>query len=406
MNEDASSNRVFHLKNFNMGIEIDIAGTFLYNGMKELNRIQVFSDESEIFYFLYQIAVGIERLQKVLLVMLEELTQENADSFEESLRNSRHHHGFLHERILEKCKISFNKREICFLALLDDFYNNDRYIHFSISGRSSACQTSLCQFIKSHSPESNLEEHSITNDIVNNKSIRSMFGCIVGTIAKKYYEAIKDEAYHQNLYTYELRYESPAQKILLPDFRKNSFQEQTFNEQIALKEFIIYLVNTKDMDPFFKHLKGIDPLDFDIALVNEHLEALCKGIISQSLVDEVESMYDDLESKKKRLDVLYPIGNTDCFFQDEAIEQLFNLMKSVLSGEMNCISFASDFCNTYSSILDGDARELLNDINDSCVSFLHDTTATDERNIEFIAEISKVFSEFCHFFALECEVEA
>ena len=70
---DGFSDRIVLHKNFKMSTEIDIAGTFIYNGMKELEQMEMFKNESDIFSFLYHISVGIERIQKVLLVMLEEI---------------------------------------------------------------------------------------------------------------------------------------------------------------------------------------------------------------------------------------------------------------------------------------------------------------------------------------------
>ena len=64
-------------KNFNMSNELDVAGTFIYEGIKQLGRIEVFSVESEVFFFLYTISVGIERLQKILLVLLEDMNYNN-----------------------------------------------------------------------------------------------------------------------------------------------------------------------------------------------------------------------------------------------------------------------------------------------------------------------------------------
>lgn len=70
-------NTIFNYKNFYMVTELDVSGTFIYEGIKQLNRTEVFSIESEIFYFLYNISVGIERLQNVLLVLLEKINSIN-----------------------------------------------------------------------------------------------------------------------------------------------------------------------------------------------------------------------------------------------------------------------------------------------------------------------------------------
>ena len=56
-------------KNFNMVKELDIAGEFIYNGITELNGMDVIRDNASTFFTLYTISVGIERLQKIILVL-------------------------------------------------------------------------------------------------------------------------------------------------------------------------------------------------------------------------------------------------------------------------------------------------------------------------------------------------
>lgn len=51
-----------------MVIELDIAGEFIYNGIHELNRMRLITNDGSTFSALYNIAVGIERLQKIVLV--------------------------------------------------------------------------------------------------------------------------------------------------------------------------------------------------------------------------------------------------------------------------------------------------------------------------------------------------
>lgn len=68
-----------------MVTEIDIAGTFIYRGIREFNNLDSFYNAGEIFHVLYPLSVGIERLQKVLLVLLEEIRPEQAHEFEKDL---------------------------------------------------------------------------------------------------------------------------------------------------------------------------------------------------------------------------------------------------------------------------------------------------------------------------------
>lgn len=119
---DIFNDPILSYKNFKMGTEIDVSGTFIYNGMKELEQMDTFNYESEVFSFLYHIAVGIERLQKVLIVILEEINANNTLAFEESLIT--HSHQELHDRIKRKCAITFHSRENGFLQVLSEFIKN------------------------------------------------------------------------------------------------------------------------------------------------------------------------------------------------------------------------------------------------------------------------------------------
>ena len=89
--------KIWNYKNFNMVNELDIAGEFIYDGIQTLNQMDVISDGASIFSFLYHVAVGIERLQKILIVLFEDITFDNYEKFEKSIKI--HRHNKLHERI-------------------------------------------------------------------------------------------------------------------------------------------------------------------------------------------------------------------------------------------------------------------------------------------------------------------
>jgi len=383
-------------KNFKMGTEIDIAGIFIFDGMKELERIVGFAYESEVFSFLYHIAVGIERLQKVLLVVLEKITEENIREFEDSLHT--HNHQQLYNRIKNKCDLKLSPREFSFLHILSSFYIHCRYDRYLLSGDYGAEKDLLCKFIEAHFNSDNIERHFFTNVIMNTPQLKEFFGRIIGAIARKYYSAIKEEAYKQNLYTYELRSDSPARKVFLADFKKDSLQVQNVNEQVSLKEIIIYLINTKDRNAFMRFIKEIEPLDFDIALMNEYIEELCKGHIPQELVDEVEFLYGELPSAKDRLAMIGLVGNTNVLFDYTEIMECYNLMKSLVTGECDCSEFAKIFPYKLYILDDEDIHEILKEIPEWCTNLLsQEILASSEKElfIKSVAELLESFKDFC-----------
>ena len=123
--------KIWNYKNFNMVYELDVAGEFIYDGIQALNQMNSISIGAPIFSFLYHLSVGIERLQKIILVLFEDITLENYEEFEKSLIT--HSHGYLHERISKKVNVDFNSRENEFLTLLSTFYNHSRYNRFNFN---------------------------------------------------------------------------------------------------------------------------------------------------------------------------------------------------------------------------------------------------------------------------------
>ena len=56
-----------------MAKELDVAGEFVYAALEKINKIDTYEEVSDIFFILYHLSVGIERLQKILLVVLNDV---------------------------------------------------------------------------------------------------------------------------------------------------------------------------------------------------------------------------------------------------------------------------------------------------------------------------------------------
>lgn len=203
-----------------------------------------------------------------------------------------------------------------FIQLLGQFYLNCRYNRFDLQGDIQKERDLLTKHLSEI-----LDIEIIVDELIfptpNDDKIKNYFGRVVGSIARKYYETIKEQANKLNIYTYELEYESSAAKIFLPEFKRESLQEQYFNEQISVKEFLIFLMNTKETSGFLNFIKSIEPISFDIALANDYLADICKGNIPHALVDEVESIYEDIENRKERLEYVEIVGKRNLFFDDD-----------------------------------------------------------------------------------------
>lgn len=298
----------FSYKNFNMGIELDIAGAFIYDGISSLKNMKGFNVESEIFSFLYHISVGIERIQKVVIVLLEEV--DDRESFEKSLIT--HNHQELHDRIRNKKNINFNARQNEFLQILSQFYKGGRYNNFIISSNLKRDVERINQYFQKNITMK--ASPGYFGEILDIQ--KELLGRVIGSITKKYYRIIEEVCSKENIYTYELRYDSKASKIFLPEYKKDSLHEINVNEVVAIKELIVFLLNTESSNKFMEFLKGIEPLNIEIALLNDYLSKLSHGEASQELVDEVESLYAEEENVKERIEYINCIGNPYILFEE------------------------------------------------------------------------------------------
>ncbi len=252
-------------KNFDLGKEIDVAGTFLYNGIRCFHEMQTLTHSTEIFECLYNIAVGLERLLKVAVIFLEHDGTQDQEAFERSLIT--HNHLELLRRVRAKTKIDLAGPHNDFLAMLGTFYKTHRYYRFNLSKEwdPEKEKIALRTFLEKHLQVA-LEPVSSILPTENTLSYRKFIGSQVVSIADELYRIISDKARALNLYTWELRSDSKAAKILQK-------RESTFtSEDVLWKELLIYFMNTKDRSGLLDYLRSIEPLGFDKAEAPDYLQ--------------------------------------------------------------------------------------------------------------------------------------
>ena len=54
-------------KNFKLGEEISVSGAFIYNGLRRYHEMRKLDFTDEVFEFLYDVSIGLERLLKIAL---------------------------------------------------------------------------------------------------------------------------------------------------------------------------------------------------------------------------------------------------------------------------------------------------------------------------------------------------
>jgi hypothetical protein len=130
---------------------------------------------------------------------------------------------------------------------------------------------------------------------------------------------IKKKAREMNIYTYELRDGSPAEKVFLNQFPKSSLQAVHESERNALAELLVYLCATTDSTGYLNYLRQIKPLPFDPYMVQEFLVDIMNRQIPQTLVDEVATKYEEMsfQEMRARKEDISIIGQQNIWFPED-----------------------------------------------------------------------------------------
>lgn len=301
-------------KNFRLGEELDISGAFIYNGMRRFHETRRLDESSEIFEFLYNLSVGLERLLKIAVVLLEHNDSIDQNELEKSLIT--HSHLDLLGRIKKQVQINFSSSHNELLGLLGTFYKSLRYDRFSLTStyRPQREIEAICDFLSKHL-KIEIQRNSPLFGIENEERFKKFIRNTVLKISATLYKIIQDKAISLNLYTYELRHGSKAETVFL---RKVDVSD----EDVLWKELLIFFMNTKSTSGYLEFLRGIKPLDFDPELVGDYLECFQSYTAKSFVMDELEHHYEELEEKgKQRLDEMGIIAAPNVFFDTEEDEE-------------------------------------------------------------------------------------
>lgn len=296
-------------KNFNIGREVQLSGNFIYDGLLVFEQMEHFYNEDEIFEFLYFLSVGLERLLKANVVLIEHSEDINQQELEASLIT--HNHADLIRRIEKKHQLNLGKVHKEFIQLLTFFYKSIRYDRFNIDNyRNYEKEKNLfVNFINKHL------DVTINNDFIivtpNDKKYKRFIGKIVGKLTSSLYEILREEAYRLNLYTYEIRTYSKAYKI---------FMEANFtfeNERILQKEILVFLIQNKNNAGFMKHIESnLPPIEFENGSENYYAKGLFDLTKCSEYLEELEARYEELDDKKHRFAAIDVIGNENIDLDD------------------------------------------------------------------------------------------
>jgi hypothetical protein len=311
-------------KNFTLGEEISVSGNFIYNGLRRYHEMSTLDYVDEIFEFFYNLSIGFERLLKIAIVLFEHSDSINQEELEKSLIT--HNHLDLLTRLKKHIEVNLGAPQIDLLNMFGTFYRSFRYDRFSLTSifdRNKECKL-LYSLLQKHL---NADVPSKI-DIIgteNKDRYRNFIHKNVIKISRILYKIIKDRAGQLNLYTDELRNGSKSESIFLREIKIS-------NEDILWKELLIFFMNTKETSKYFEFLRGIPPLDFDPALLNDYLDCFKSDSLKSQVMDELEHHYEEMEGKKsERLELMsiignhnfdFDIGEEDCLDDDEQEQTL------------------------------------------------------------------------------------
>jgi hypothetical protein len=295
-------------KNFGLGEELSISGAFIYNGLRRFHELKKLDHADEIFEVFYNLSVGLERLLKIAVVLLEHKDDGDQEALEQSLIT--HNHLELLHRVRQRVTVNLSTPHNEFLGLLARFYKSLRYDRFSLSSVSDLRKErdALYGFLAKYLRVKFEDVDGIfgtSNDARYRKFLRNT----VQKISTVLYQIIEMRAHELNLYTYELRHGSKAQTIFLGEADIPA-------EDVLWKELLVFFMNTKATSGYLNFLRGIPPLDFDPALVDDYLDCFQSDAAKALVRDELEHLYEQSADKGDRLKLIGVIGATGVSFDD------------------------------------------------------------------------------------------
>ncbi len=295
-------------KNFRLGEELQVAGAFIFNGLRRFHELQKLNQPDEIFEVLYFFSVGFERLMKVAVVLLEHDELKDQVKFEETLIT--HSHQDLMRRVRNRVAINLATVHNDFLAMLTEFYKTFRYDRYSLQsvGPGDKERDALLAFISKHL-QVEFDHHSLFG-IVNEPRFKKFIEKTAMKVSKTLYEVVRSGAQILNLYTYELRDGSKAQTVFLGCTSSK-------DGEVLWKELLVFFMNTRETTGYLKFLRDVEPLGFDPGLIGDYLECFRSEAAKALVIDQLEALYEEVVDKAQRLKMMDIIGSPCVSFDDE-----------------------------------------------------------------------------------------
>jgi hypothetical protein len=288
-------------KNFALGAELDVAGTFIYNGIKSLHDLDCLDQSVDIFEVLYSLSVGTERLLKVAVTLVEHDDQADIEALEKSLLT--HNTIELANRVQKHADLGLKDLHREWLSLLSTFYKSHRYDRFTFRGVPDVFEEKRMfqEFLAKHLSVDLGDDEWFS--LRNTDQIRRFVGKVVKRISDSLFKVVRNRAGELNIYTDELRGDSKAIKTFYG--KRLDFIDETLRK----KELLLFLISEKAAGDHVRLLKSIEALDLDPLMVPACIKALLNDLHLHQVGGVIDELYLDVTDKAKRFAVLHLMEN-------------------------------------------------------------------------------------------------
>ena len=290
--------------------EFHIAGGFIYDGLRIFDQMRVF-DEEHSFGFLYNISIGIERLEKILIC----ISDKNFFEIEKKIKT--HNHLALLSLIEKEHNLKFEGIHKKFIELLSNFYFNIRYDKFNFEESNVfKAKDTVMKYIRD---VLNIEIHDLgfLNTEFNNDYIKKRIGKMIGKITNDLYEKISMGQHTVDGY-YIHPTETHSQTKACKIFLGKSYD--FLREKKLMKEIVIFLLNNKKESKLINFIRDIEPLEFDPVEVEEYIKRPNYDLEQEKrqLIDIMDLLYEEMSEKdrKERLEQLSIIEHLESSSDD------------------------------------------------------------------------------------------
>ena len=314
--DDMLVDEIWDFKSINMGRELEISGEFIYESAKTTMSITGLNNQYEINIILYTGAVGIERLQKIYLCLVQQ-NPNDKNSVPKCLMG--HNHLEL-EKEIEKYTIDkIPKNGKGLLGIFTEYYNNYRYANYIPKINGGDLRLLFISFLKKQNGKFNFDEPCSFSQF---EVFKRFYINELGKIAGYFYGLIEHKARDINTYTYEIESSSNAARVFWST-RGRSLYEQMLIEQNAIKELLLYIYKNQRDSGVFRLLNHMESLEMDDMLINDYLADLFEEKVNDWLIDHVDDMYEeigDIQKIKERKKLLSLFGDRSVCFDFEDLE--------------------------------------------------------------------------------------